>query len=701
MRLHSPTERSSRKTKPASPSPAEIVDRIWQGAAPRSVQGASDTGRVTLALTVLRRLDCLLEPTRPTVLAALSRWGDRLSEDELEARLNDAAGLPFHNRSPLDFVALRREPAATAAQLRRYLSGFSKNIRAILGAFELEPAISEMEERGVLHEVVSRFAALDLHRQRVPEQTMLAAFDELRRRLEDDARTFGRDSSTPPDLARLMVGLLFSNDDRRLRAPGPAPTLLDPACGSGGLLMEAQAFVRERGDGARLRTYGQEISPHAWAVAACRLLLGEEAGVGSDAFGRVRLGDSLTEDRFVGKSFDYLLTNPPLGGNRRYGRDLIVRERDEPGWAGRFGAGLPRTGELLFVRHAVGKFGSEESATARRGSRLGILLTGSSLTSGRAGSPESDLRRRLIENDWLEAVIALPERVLYDTGIGPFLWIVTNRKDRRREGRIQLIDARDRGTEDGRADRPRARGRRRRHCSEAEIRDLLRLHERFEETEARSRIVPNEALGYLRVVVERPLRLTYRMTGERKFRFLNACPELVDDLQALDRALGRERQRDWNDVRRRIEEVLAARDTKWTKPQRRIFRRTFTETDPAAVPVRDDAEDAGYEPDPKLRSYEEAPLAERVETWFDRCVRPHAPDAWMTRSRQAVGYRIRFEDFFGGRTPAHGSSRRAQRRHPTRAGGRPQPGSAWRGVVEARHPDRTPVPAPGRAARWS
>ena len=648
-----------RKTKSASPSPTEIVDRIWPGAAPRSVYGASDTGRVTLALTVLRRLDCLLEPTKPKVLAALARSGDGSSEDELEARLNAAAGLPFHNRSPLDFVALRREPAGTAAQLRRYLSGFSRNIRAILGAFELESEFSELEERGVLHEVVSRFATLDLHRQRVPEKTMLAVFDELRRRLEGEARTFGRDPSTPPDLARLMVGLLLSNDDRRLRAPGPAPTLLDPACGSGGLLTAAQAFVRECGDGARLRTFGQEISAHSWAIAASRLLLGEEAVAGSDPCGRVRLGDSLTEDRFAGRSFDYLLTNPPLGGNWPHGRDLIVRERDERGWAGRFGAGLPRTSELLFVQHAVDKFWSDESTAARRGSRLGILLTGSSLTRGRAGSPESDLRRRLIEKDWLEAVIALPERVLHHTGIGPFLWIVTNRKDRRREGRIQLIDARDCGTEDGCADRPRVRGRRRRHCSEAEIRDIVRLHERFEETEARSRIVSNEVLGYVRVVVERPLRLTYRMTGERKFRFLNACPELVDDLQALDRTLGRERQRDWNDVRRRIEEVLDARATKWTKPQRRIFRRTFTETDPAAAPVRADAEDAGYEPDPKLRSYEEAPLAESVDTWFDRCVRPQAPEAWVTRSRQTVGYRIRFEDFFGDRTPARGSSRRA------------------------------------------
>lgn len=661
MRPHSPAERTSTKTKSGPRSPAQIVDRLWPAAALRSVYGAPDSGRVILALTVLRRLDCLLAPTKQRVLAARSRWSGRLSEKALETRLNDAAGLSFHNRSPLDFVALRREPAETGAQLRRYLSGFSENIRAIIGAFELELEFSEMEERGVLHEVVSRFATLDLHRQRVPEKTMIAVFDELRRRLEDDARTFGRDRdpSTPPDLSRLMVSLLFSNDDGRLRAPGPAPTLLDPACGSGGLLTAAQAFVRERGDGARLRTFGQEISPYSWAIAASRLLLGEEAGVGSDPCGRVRLGDSLTEDRFAGKSFDYLLTNPPLGGNWRHGRDLLVRERDEQGWAGRFGAGLPRTSELLFVQHAVDKFGPDESTAARRGSRLGILLTGSSLTSGRAGSPESDLRRWLIEKDWLEAVVALPEGVLYDTGIGPFLWIVTNRKERRRAGRIQLIDARDFGTEDNSTDRPRARGRRRRHCSEAEIRDLHRFHQRFEETEERSKIVPNEALGHLRVVVERPLRLTYRMTGERKFRFLNACPELVDDLQALDRVLGRERQRDWNDVRRRIEEVLAARDTKWTKPQRQIFRRTFTETDPAAAPVRDDAEDAGYEPDPKLRSYEEAPLAERVETWFDRCVRPHAPDAWMTRSRQAVGYRIRFEDFFGGRTPAHGSSRRA------------------------------------------
>ena len=654
-------ERTSPRTKSTVPSPAEIVGRIRQGAALlQGVGGLADRGRVTLALTVLRRLDCLLGPTRSRVVAALSRWGDRSPDEELELRLNEAAGLPFHNRSPLDFVALRREPAETEARLRRYLSGFSANIRALVGAFELEPAISTMEERGVLHEVVSRYATLDLSRQRVPEQTIVSVFDELRHELHDEARTFDRDFSTPPDIARLMVSLLFANDDRRLRASGPVPTLLDPACGSGGLLAEAQTFVRERGDSARLRTYGQEVHSRAWALAASRILLGADAGADSDVSGQIRLGDSLTEDRFSGRSFDYLVTHPPFRGNWRYGRDLIVRERDELGWNGRFGAGLPRStgGELLFVQHSVDKFVSKGSPGTERGSRLAILLTGHSLESGRAGSGESDIRRWLIENDWLEAVIALPAGVLPDTGIGTFLWIVTNRKERGRAGRVQLIDARGCGTESDGAHRLRGRGRRRRYCTEAQVREILRLHRGFEETEERLKIVPNEALGYRHVLVQRPLRLAYRMTGERKFRFLNACPELVEDLQVIDRALGRERRRDWNDVRRQFEEVLSTRATKWTKPQREIFRRTFTETDPAAAPVRSDGEDAGYEPDPKLRAYEEAPLAEPVDAWFDRFVRPETPDAWMARSRSVVGYRIRFEDFFGERTSVDGSSRR-------------------------------------------
>lgn len=631
-------------------------------------------------MTVLRRLDCLLQPTKGKVLAALSRWDGRLPDEELEVRLNETAGLPFHNRSPLDFVALRREPAETATRLREYLSGFSENIRAIISAFELDRAISALKESGVLHEVVSHYATIDLRLRRVSEREMVVVFDDLRRRLDDEVRTLDREFSTPPDIARLMVSLLFPDDDRRLSEPGPAPTLMDPACGAGGLLHEAQTFVRERRDGARLQTYGQEINPYAWAVAASRMLLGEVPAVGQVPSDRVRLGDSITEDRFAGMSFDYLVTHPPFGLNWRYGRDLIAREREESGWNGRFGAGLPRTsnGELLFVQHAIAKFVSNDPMEGKRGSRLATLLTRSSLSSSGHGG-DSDIRRWLIENDWLEAVIALPAGVLHETGIGTFLWIVTNRKESRRAGRVQLIDARDCWTESDDADRPRGRARRHRYCSEEQVAEIIRLHQRFEEEAARTRIVPNDAFGQVRVVVERPLRLIYRMTGDRKFRFLNACPELLDDLQSLDEALGRERRPDWNEVRRRIDTVLADRGARWTKLQREIFRRTFTETDPAAAPVRADGGDSGYEPDPKLRSVEEAPLSEPVATWFEKRVRLRDPDAWSVRARDTARYRIRFEDFFGERTSPRGTDpqrppgKAALRAGVTRTPGRQSP----------------------------
>ena len=676
-----PTDRPPRTTGPASPSPAEIVEHIWQGTALlRGVFPDSDRGPVTLAMTAVRRLDCLLKPTRGKVLAALSRWDGRLSDEELEVRLNEAAGLPFHNRSPLDFVALRQEPAETAARLRRYLSGFPENIRALIRAFELDQAIPALDERGVLNEFVSHHATVDLHAQRVSVKAMVAVFDDLRRRLADEARTSDRDSSTPPDIARLMVSLLFPDDDRWLSESGPAPTLLDPACGSGGLLSEAEAFAKERGNGVRLQTYGQEINARLWAVAASRVLLGQNAEGGPGPSDRVRLGDSIMEDLFAGMSFDYLLTHPPFGLNWRYGRDLIVREREESGWNGRFGAGLPRTsnGELLFVQHAIDKFVSNDPTEGRRGSRFAILLTRSSLSSSGAGG-ESDIRRWLIENDWLEAVIALPAGVLHETGIGTFLWIVTNRKERRRAGRVQLIDARDCWTESDAADRSRGRARRRRYCSEEQVAEIVRLHHRFEEEAARTRIVPNEAFGQVRVVVERPLRLTYGMTGDRKFRFLNACPELLDDLQALDEALGRERRPDWNEVRRQIEAVLADRGARWTKLHREIFRRTFTETDPAAAPVRADGGDSGYEPDPKLRSVEGAPLSEPAATWFEKRVRPRDPAAWSVRSKDTIHYRVRFEDFFGERTSPRGTDpqrppgKAALRAGVTRTPGRQSP----------------------------
>ncbi len=307
-------------------------------------------------------------------------------------------------------------------------------------------------------------------------------------------------------------------------------------------------------------------------------------------------------------------------------------------------------GSLLFLQHMVRKFEPVRPAEHKHGSRLAIVFSGSPLFTGGAGSGESNIRKWIIESDWLEAIIALPEQMFYNTGIGTYIWVVTNRKEERRKGKIQLLDARDFWTAGGSEESRRSLGDKRRHIAAGQIEEIVRLYGRFEDGE-RSRVFDNADFGYTRVTVERPLRLRYRMTIEDKARFLDACPYLLDDVQAIDKALGREPQRDWNATWDRIADLLHERQSRWKKAEQKLFRDVFTEKDPEAEPVRKDGREKGYEPDTGLRDFENVPLAVDVDAYFEREVRPHVPDAWMDRDKDKVGYEINFNRHFYKYTP--------------------------------------------------
>ena len=330
----------------------------------------------------------------------------------------------------------------------------------------------------------------------------------------------------------------------------------------------------------------------------------------------------------------------------------VRREHEQQGFAGRFGAGLPRVndGSLLFLQHMIAKFEPVCPEEHKHGSRLAIVFSGSPLFTGGAGSGESSIRRWIIENDWLEAVIALPEQMFYNTGIGTYVWIVTNRKEKRRRGRIQLLDARDLWTPGGSAESRRSLGDKRRHLAAGQIDEIVRLYGRFRDG-GRSKIFGNTDFGYTRVTVERPLRLRYQMTFDDKARFLDACPFLLDDVQAIDKSLGREPMHDWNAVWERIADLLHARGSRWKKAEQRLFRDVFTHKDPEAEPIARGGREQGFEPDPGLRDFENIPLADDVDGYFEREVRPHVPDAWMDRSKDRVGYEINFNRYFYEYTP--------------------------------------------------
>ena len=633
------------------PNHSDFANLIWQIAdLLRGPYRPPQYERVMLPMTVLRRFDCVLAPTKDKVLATYDRRrSGRLEGDALDSILNGAAGQRFHNRSSLTLERLKGDPDNIAGHLVSYIQGFSGNVRRIFEFFEFEAEIEKMRESNLLYLVVSRFCDVDLHPDRVPNEQMGLIFENLIRRFNELANETAGDHFTPREVIRLMVNILFIEDDDLLATPGTVRKLLDPACGTGGMLAEAQNYLREHHPQAQLFVYGQDYNKRAYATAASDMLMKQVDHNGRSD--NIRFGDSFTEDQFADDMFDYFLTNPPFGVDWKKQKKQIQDERDKLGFAGRFGAGLPRVndGSLLVLQHMIAKFEPVRPQEQKYGSRLAIVFSGSPLFTGGAGSGESEIRRCIIENDWLEAIIALPEQMFYNTGIGTYIWIVTNRKERRRQGKIHLIDARDSWTPGGSEDNRRSLGDKRRHMARIQIAEIVQLYGRFDDEE-RSRIFDNADFGYTRVTVERPLRLRYRMTLDDKARFLDAYPLLLDDVQAIDKGVGREPQRDWNAVWRDVQGILRDRSSRWKKTEQRAFREVFTEVDPNAEPVVNGG--VGYEPDSRLRDFEKVPLKDGIDQYFAREVAPHVPDTWMDRSKDKVGYEINFNRHFYKYTPS-------------------------------------------------
>lgn len=599
--------------------------------------------RVMLPLVVLRRFDCVLEPTKVKVLAEYDRRKDgKLGEDGLDKMLNNAAGQRFHNHSPLTFEKLKGDPDHIDKHLVSYINGFSANVRRIFDYFEFGNEIEKMREANILYLVISKFCEIDLHPTVVKNEDMGLLFENLIRRFNELANETAGDHFTPREVIRLMVNLLFINDDKLLATPGTVRKLLDPACGTGGMLAEAQNYLRDHHKEARLFVYGQDYNKRAFATAASDMLMKQvDHNGGGD---NVRFGDTFLEDQFSEDNFDYFLSNPPFGVDWKKQQKEIQRESEKLGFGGRFGAGTPRVndGALLFLQHMVSKFEPVLPDQHKHGSRLAIVFSGSPLFTGGAGSGESEIRKWIIENDWLEAVVALPEQMFYNTGIGTYIWIVTNRKDKSRKGKIQLIDARNRWTP-----LRRSLGDKRREITDEQIADIVKEYGNRAETTS-CKLFDNADFGYSRITVERPLRLKFQITQERKEQFLDACPHLLDDVQALDTSIGREPALDWNGIWENVKKVLKKRGSSWKSADQKFFRDIFTETCPEAQPVLSTKKGATSkcEADAKLRDFEKVPLKEEIETYFKREVLPHVPDAWTDYEKTKVGYEINFNRHF-------------------------------------------------------
>jgi len=588
---------SRRSNPPNSKNQAALSSFIWSVAdLLRGDYKQSEYGKVILPFTVLRRLDCVLGPTKAAVLAekALREQAGLNPEPFLLRK----AGQFFYNTSSLDLKKLMGDQDHIGENLRAYVQAFSPAVRDIFESFEFHTQIDKLAKAGLLYQVTEKFANIDLHPSVVSNAAMGGVFEELIRKFAELSNETAGEHFTPREVIRLMVNLLFIEDDDALTQPGVVRSMYDPTAGTGGMLSVAGEHLHSLNPVARLVMYGQELNPESYAICKADMLI-----KGQD-IANIILGNTLSADGLLGKLFDYMLSNPPFGVEWKKIEAFIRKEFEDHGFNGRFGPGLPRVsdGSLLFMLHLIAKM----RPAVDGGSRFGIVLNGSPLFTGGAGSGESEIRRYLLENDLVEAIIGLPTDMFYNTGISTYVWIVSNRKVADRKGLVQLIDASSFWQK-----MRKSLGSKRKEMSEAQIADVTRLFGDFAEADQVtvldaagkevsralampgaaipaapaggkvavvpiSRIFQNQAFGYRTITVERPER---DATGQA---------------------------------------VLAQKGKGKGKPV----------------------------PDASLRDTENVPLSEDIASYFKREVLPHAPDAWIDPEKTKVGYEIPFNRHF-------------------------------------------------------
>ncbi|MDF0591744.1 type I restriction-modification system subunit M [Candidatus Methanocrinis natronophilus] len=618
---------------------------------------------VILPFTVLRRIDCVLEPTKPEVLKANDKLKGRL--ENLDPPLCKASGFAFYNTSPYDFEKLLKDAPNLASNLRAYINGFSENMREVLEKFDFENTISKLEEAGLLFLVMERFKGVDLHPDRVSNIEMGYIFEELIRKFNEALNENPGEHFTPREVIRLMVSLLLSQDAEALSRNHIVRTVYDPCCGSGGMLTITKEHIQATNPLAEVHLFGQEVNPETFAM--CKADLYMKSADGRDAE-NIKFGSTLSNDRHRDRRFDYMLANPPYG--KDWKRDQAAVEAEaERGYAGRFGAGTPRIsdGQLLFLQQMLARMKEPEEG----GSRVAIVMNGSPLFTGDSGSGESEIRRWILEDDLLDAIVALPEQLFYNTGIATYVWILTNRKDPLRRGKVQLIDATALWVP-----MRKSLGSKRREISGDQIEEVKEIYKAFETADPKlSKIFSTESFGYRKITVERPLKLNYQASGERierlkdqkGFQSLAQSRKKEKESKAREEAEGRRQQEAILDVlskipgdlftsrpdfERALKRAAKTADLKISTPLKKAISAALSERDEAADPSTDGK---GHpEPDSQLRDTENVPLGEDVREYFEREVLSHVPDAWINESVRdlkdgevgKVGYEINFNRYF-------------------------------------------------------
>ncbi len=671
---------------------SEIVSFLWSVA--DLIRDTFKRGKyqdIILPLTVLRRLDCVLAGTKVKVLAKQGELSGKLQN--LDPQLRRIAGFAFYNTSRYDFEKLLGDAPHLAANLRNYIAGFSPNMREVLEKFDFDNTIAKLDEAGLLFQVMERFKNVDLHPATIDNPTMGTIFEELIRKFNEALNENPGEHFTPRDVVHLMVDLMLAGDEKEIRAQQAIRTVYDPCCGSGGMLMIAKEHItvglRKNGDllrpainpGAEIHLFGQEVNPETWAISKSDLFMKDPTGRDAD---HIAYGSTLSNDRHAGQAFDYLIANPPYGKDWKRDEDAVRAEHDR-GTGGRFSPGLPRIsdGQLLFLLHML----AHAKDPKEGGSRIAIIMNGSPLFTGDAGSGESEIRRYILENDLLEALIALSEQLFYNTGIATYVWVVTNRKARGRRRKVQLIDATSFWVP-----MRKSLGDKRREIPLDRSQDILKILAKGKDGETRkvtkggkeeevvvSRLFPTTHFGFRKITVERPLRLNFQASAERiarleeekgfqalalsKKKGAAGAQEQAEgrlqqeEVRKLVKALPRTVFQDREDFENRLDAVAKKAGVKLPAPARKAILSALSERDETAAICRD--KDGNPESDSELRDTESVPLAESVEAFFAREVLPHVPDAWIDTSKRdpkdgevgLVGYEINFNRYFYRYTP--------------------------------------------------
>lgn len=632
-------------TLPGSgPTHTRMASDIWSVAdLLRGDYKRHEYGQVILPFTLLRRLDAVMTPTRD----AVHTRNDQLPDIQNKRRLLEiAAELPFYNTSRQDFATIAADPGNVAKNLRDYVNGFSENVREILARFTLDEEIARLASAKLLYKVVGRFAAMrDL--DKLTNEDMGYVFEHLIRKFAEDSNETAGEHFTPREVITLMVNLLIAPDADTVAADGQVINILDPACGTGGMLTAAENRIKAINPKAQVYLFGQEVNAESWAVCQSDMVMSRHSG-------DIAFANTFSDPAHKHMKFDYMLANPPFGVEWKKVKDDIEAEA-ELGFAGRFGAGLPRIndGSFLFLQHMISKMEPVEG----KGSRLAIVFNGSPLFTGAAASGESRIRQWILENDLLEGIVALPDQLFYNTGISTYFWILSNRKDRALRDKVILLDVRDQWEK-----MRKSLGDKRKQISDDQIEHITKIYvdavavaaDSGHPDHARVKVFRTRDFGYHRITVERPLKQRFEITDDTLAALENARSLAKwDSRDALVEALRPLLGSVWW-TKKEAGEALraAARAAEVLWPTTASLVKGIW----GAVAVSDpegEVQTAKGEvlPDPDLRDYENVPLDEDIEVYFDREVKPHVDDAWIDHEKTRVGYEIPFTRHFYVYTP--------------------------------------------------